>query len=435
MSQTALVRSSASVEPRSEPLFRPEVFQARQTPMLGAILLLPRPRQSWLVAGAMALGLAVVVFLIFGSYSRKARIQGVLTPSVGMARIHAPQPGVVSELFVSEGARVTKGAPLLALSSELQNEALGATREEVVRRIASRRDSMSSGRRLQADLFDQQAADLGGRRDAIVSEQKHLLREIELQKERVQIGARALSRARAMRAQDLIPLPRLQRTEQEDLDNRARLETLERSRETLAKEQLQVEGALRELPLRRQSQLDEIGRNVSALDQELAEAETRRKIVLAAPYDGIVTAIQAEPGSAAQSNVPLMSVVPLGSELQASLYGSSRTIGFVKAGQRVSLRYQAFPYQKFGAYGGIVASVSKAAINPTELPPSMAGLFLPNEPLYRVTIRLDRQTAQAYGEAAALQPGMQIEADVITDTRRLIEWIFDPLYTLTGKQS
>ncbi len=39
----------------------------------------------------------------------------------------------------------------------------------------------------------------------------------------------------------------------------------------------------------------------------------------------------------------------------------------------------------------------------------------------------------AYGEAVSLQPGMQLEADVLVETRRLIEWVFDPLFTLTGK--
>src|SRR6185369_3499768 len=129
----------------------------------------------------------------------------------------------------------------------------------------------------------------------------------------------------------------------------------------------QIEATLREMPMRRQTQLAEIDRNVSALDQELAEAESRRKIVISAPYDGVVTSLQAEKGSSAQANIPL-SVVPAGSDLQASLYGSSRAIGFVKPGQKVSIRYQAFPYQKFGSYVGTVASVSKSAINPAELP-------------------------------------------------------------------
>jgi membrane fusion protein len=435
MAQSALTisqaRAPAVVAPQQ--LFRSEVLAERQAPLLGKILLEPRPSQSLLVRVSVALGIAVLAFLIFGSYARKARLSGVLVPVQGLARIVAPQAGVVTDIFVVEGASVTKGTPLIALSAETQNEALGSTREEIVRRITSRRDSTAANRRLQEQLFDQQADDLQKRLDALTIEQTHLAREIELQRARVRIGTDAVARARAMRAQDLIPLPRLQRAEQDSIDDRSKLEAMERSQVTLQREQIQIEATLREMPMRRGTQLAEVDRNVSALDQELAEAESRRKIVISAPYDGVVTALQAEKGSSAQPSVPLLSVVPAGSDLQASLYGGSRAIGFVKPGQKVSIRYQAFPYQKFGAYAGTVASVSKSAINPAELPQQLAGLYTPAESLFRINIRLDRQTATTYGEPAPLQAGMQLEADVITDSRRLIEWMFEPLFTLTGK--
>lgn len=416
-------------------LFRAEVLAERQAPLLGKILLEPRASQSMLVAVSMVLGLAVVVFLFVGSYARKARVSGVLVPTLGIARVVAPQAGVVTEIFVSEGAVVKKGQPLIALSSETQNEALGSTREEIVRRITSRRNSTAATHPVQEELFDQQATDLKRKIDAITTEQKHLVREIELQRSRLQIGAGALSRARAMRAQDLIPLPRLQRAEQDNIDDKSKLESMERSQSTLQREQIQIEATLREMPMRRQTQLSEIDRSVSSIDQELAEAEARRKIVISAPYDGVVTALQAEKGSSAQANVPLMSVVPAGSSLQATLYGSSRAIGFVKAGQKVSIRYQAYPYQKFGSYSGTVASVSTAAINPAELPQQLAGLYPTTDPLYRINIKLEQQAATAYGEPAPLQAGMQLEADIITDTRHLIEWMFEPLFTITGKSA
>ena len=71
----------------------------------------------------------------------------------------------------------------------------------------------------------------------------------------------------------------------------------------------------------------------------------------------------------------------------------------------------------------------------------LAGLPLPEamkgaasaEPLYRITVTLDRQAVQAYGQAQPLAAGMQLEADVLLDRRRLIEWIFEPLLSVTGR--
>ena len=53
--------------------------------------------------------------------------------------------------------------------------------------------------------------------------------------------------------------------------------------------------------------------------------------------------------------------------------------------------------------------------------------------VYRITVRLDSQAVRAYGSAMALQPGTQLEADIALEKRRLIEWVLDPLFTLTGK--
>jgi membrane fusion protein len=109
----------------------------------------------------------------------------------------------------------------------------------------------------------------------------------------------------------------------------------------------------------------------------------------------------------------------------------------------VLLRYQAYPYQKFGHYEGKVVSVSRSAVSPGELPQQLAGIASvtgvaagpgarAGEPVYLITVSLERQTVDAYGNAVPLQPGMQLTADVALETRRLYEWVLEPLYTISG---
>ena len=107
----------------------------------------------------------------------------------------------------------------------------------------------------------------------------------------------------------------------------------------------------------------------------------------------------------------------------------SWVIGFIAATQTVALRYQAFPYQRFGIYHGRVSEISKTIINPGDatLPVQL------QEPAYRVTVALDSQSVSAYQKQVKLQAGMTLEADVLLDRRRLIQWIFDPMYSLTRK--
>jgi membrane fusion protein len=55
------------------------------------------------------------------------------------------------------------------------------------------------------------------------------------------------------------------------------------------------------------------------------------------------------------------------------------------------------------------------------------------EPLYRIRATLEEQTIEAYGRREELRSGMQVEADVMLDRRRLIEWVFEPLLSLAGR--
>ena len=134
-----------------------------------------------------------------------------------------------------------------------------------------------------------------------------------------------------------------------------------------------------------------------------------------------------EAGQAVQSGQPILSLLPEGSRLRAQLLVPSSAIGFVKRGDRVLLRYQAYPYQKFGSHGGTVVRVSKSAIG------ANAGREGTNESVYRVLVELDGQSVLAYGHAEALRPGMLLEADILGERRRLYEWILEPIYSITGK--
>jgi membrane fusion protein len=110
----------------------------------------------------------------------------------------------------------------------------------------------------------------------------------------------------------------------------------------------------------------------------------------------------------------------------------SRAIGFIEPGDRVLLRYQAFPYQKFGHQEGRVAAISRSALSAGELG-GLIGSTQQGEPFYRVTVSLARQAIIAYGKPEALKPGMLVDADVLGERKALVEWIFEPLYSLHGK--
>ena len=418
-----------------QPLFRQEAIAEQQTQWLGTVLLAPKISHTVFAWFGGLTALAILALLFFGDYTRKERITGWLVPEQGLIRIFAPQTGVVAELHVADGDQVTKGAALLSLSTDLQSESFGSTQEEVVRRLESRRENMLAERSFKEVMYQNEIASLDRRLRALNVEQEHRDSELEIQRERVELSLTSLERLRPLRERGLMAEQRWQQVEDERLDHTLRLSALERDRAAAERERLTLEAERQALPLRHRTEISEIDRNIAALEQELAEAEAKRQIVITAPQSGTVTALQTELGGSANPSIPLLSIVPTGSKLQAELFLPSRARGFVKPGQPVLLRYQAFPYQKFGHYEGKVARIAQSAIAPGEFArqiPGAATLQATNEPVYPVAVTLAAQTATAYGEEVPLQPGMQLEADVQIESRSLIEWVLDPLYTLTG---
>jgi membrane fusion protein len=435
--RTTLEVGGRSLQPTaSQPLFRPEVMVEHQSQWLGTVLLEPKITHWMFASLALLATVAVLGLLFFTSYTRRARINGWLVPEQGLVRVFAPQVGVITQIHVKEGMEVKKGMPLLAVSTERQSGTLGATRQEIVDRLTTRRNSMAEEKVIQERLFSQQAADLMQRIQVVEDEQKYLTKELDLQHSRLQLTERVAERMHAMRARDIVPEPRVEEAERERIEQAAKLQGLERAQTALQRDHLQMKAVLRQIPLQRLTKLAEIGRNVAALEQELAEAEERREIVILAPQDGMVAGLQIEQGGNAQPSVPLMNIVPTGALMQAQLFSPSRAVGFLHEGQRVLLRYEAFPYQKFGFHEGVVSSISRSAVSSTEMPQQLAGLtalYGANEPVYRVTVNLAQQAVVAYGKPMPLQPGMKLEADVLLESRHLVEWMLEPLYSISGK--
>lgn len=417
-------------------LFRPEVFAEQQSQWLGTILLAPRLSHRLFTLFALFATITILSLLFFATYTRKARISGWLVPQQGLVRVFAPQSGVITALYVQEGVTVRKGDRLLALSAELQSAALGATQSEIARHLQARRDSLAAERLQHQRLTEQQTRALSARSAALQAEQNQLERELVTQRARLELAGKSEARHQELLQRGFVSDQRAQEAQEDRLDQDLRLRSLERSQMTMQRDRLLVESELRDLPLKAQAEVASIERSMAAVEQELAATEAQRELIIPAPEEGTVTTIQAEQGSRANGNVPLLSIVPAGAKLEANLFSPSRAVGFLQPGQRVLLRYQAYPYQKFGHYEGVLANVSRSAMNPSELPAQLVGLTSvvgANEPVYRITVNLNKQEVIAYGQPLPLQPGMQLDADIVIETRKLIEWVLDPLFALTGK--
>ena len=143
----------------------------------------------------------------------------------------------------------------------------------------------------------------------------------------------------------------------------------------------------------------------------------------------LFSSITVSSGQSVTADAAFATILPAGSKLQVELLVPTRAIGFVTKGKEVALRYEAFPYERFGQYRGVIADVSQTVWSPGD----KVGPLVVREPAYRITAKLDRQTVEAMGQEIPLRSGMLVNADILLEKRSLLEWIFEPVLQLRGR--
>ena len=423
-------------------LFRQEVQVAQAAHWLGSVRL-HRPMSFTLITGiALTMALALVAFAGWGEVNRKARLSGLLVASQGSLNIAAPQAGVLMELPVSEGQTVAAGDVLLVLHSEHMSMLGGIaadTTDRVARQIEARKQTLDTERALRELQRTQREQVLTDQIRSLNAEKRQSEEEHELQNRRVQLAKTTLARNEQLAQDGFVSTAQVQTKQEELIDADARLKSLERASQALQRDLQNLTGERADLVAQLKSDLNQLDRSRASLEQEATENAVRQTTAVTAPFAGTITALNLQPGQAVQAGQTLATLVPLAKStggavpapLQAQLFAPSRTAGFITPGQAVYLRYAAYPYQKFGLYTGHITGVSATPFAPSELPPNISQQLVSqtgsNEALYRINVKLDDQSINAFGQTIALKPGLTLEADVLQERRKVWEWVLEPI--------
>ena len=408
-------------------LFRTEALEYDGRAYHGEILM-ARPL-SLSIASLFAAGflIAASFYLYIGEYTQRAQVSGFLAPASGFIRIASSQSGVIQDRPVSEGSVVHKGDVLFTIASDRETAAHGEAQASMSRQIEERKRSLRDDLEKQSSIFEEQKKALSRRIATLREEVLQIDREVATQRQRVDLAAGIEKKYRDLRTTNLASPLQIDEKLAEVLDQRGKLEALERNGLSLRRDLASAEAEQDELPLRQKTQFSAIEREIALAEQELTESEARRQISVTAPRDGVVSALVADIGQTVNANQPLCTLLPQDLQLEAQLYAPSKSIGFVREGQMVALRYQAYPFQQFGHQQGQVTKVSQVSLSPAELPFPVAGA---SEAMYRITVKLNSQTIRVGDRAVPLQPGMAIDADVLLNRQRLVQWLFEPLANL-----
>ncbi len=410
-------------------LFRKEALEAKRDQGLGDVIL-SQPLSQLLITGFLvAIVTTAILFLSVGTYARKETVQGFLSPDKGIVKVHTPRPGVIGQLLVVESQSVKAGDPLLTLLGDTMTGSGQSVDGEMQRVIDFQLAEIQTRQDLEVRRREADAERLAAEIRGLTVEIRSVLEQVSTQRQLLSNLQKNYDRLGGVVKKGFISTAEYLEREAGLIGNRQLLANLLQKHAAITASVEQKHLELARVPLESDERLSRLASSRADLELRKIDFSSKRSITISAPLSGKVAAIQAIVGSTVSSDYPLLTILPAGGRLEAQLFVPTRAVGFVARGQEVRLLYDAFDFRQFGVQKGTISAISSTVLSPLETGTNVRV----SEPTYRVTVTIESETVNAFGQEFPLQAGMLLAADIVLEKRSLLDWILEPLLSLRGR--
>jgi hemolysin D len=425
----------------------------------------PSPGLRMLLLMTCAFFTAALVWSIIGTVDVVAVASGKIIPSSKVKTIQPMEIGQVRAIHVANGQHVEEGEKLVELDPTLATADEAQARQNLLAsRLVQARNTVLLG------YLDGKQTDFVAPDDApamAVAVEQQFVRasiaeyEAQVASLRQQIGQRAaeLTSAEVELNKLTLTLPLVDQqlearrtlTEQ---GNYARLKLLEYEQTRIEHVQnfdvqranaVKARAAMDSLEAEIRKLRETFGKTavtelVQARDKAQLAAEELRKttrrrefLLLRAPVAGTVQQlIVATIGGVVQPAQALMIIVPDGAEIEVEAQVLNKDIGFIREGQPVRVKLEAFPFTDHGLVPGIVEGISRDAIDLSQSQSNGPQRDDKNRPIqpglvYAARIRLLETSIRVGNQRQPLGPGLSVQAEIKTGERRIIQYLLSPI--------
>lgn len=418
--------------------FLPPAIEIEETP--------PSPIRRLLIWMILAMTILAFVWSYLGKVDEVAVARGKVIPDGRVKVIQPLETGVIKAIHVQEGQMVKKGQLLIELDPTiLQADAASSARSLSIHRmdkvrlwgelnggdIAASKVPQGSAEilQLQKKLKEAREAEYAAKEYAlgfVIDQRENTLHVAESQLIKLE-KTTAIAREQEASARTLYEQGYLSKT---DLLNRQKeLYSLEQEMEAQKSVTEQAKNGIEEARKnldalkkeREKSIFSDIVASekfIAAIEGDVIKANKRSELErLYSPVDGIVHSLASYTiGGVVTSAQPLVAVVPKGTPLIVEAMLLNNDIGFVKAGQEAEIKFDTFPFQKYGTMKGRVVWLSPDAVDDDKL-----------GPVYKMKVEMERLGIEVNGRETLIVPGMTLSVEVKTGKRRIIEFFLSPV--------
>lgn len=411
-------------------LFRKESLDYHSNRLQGEVIAYPHIAHSTIAVILLIWSLAVALWLTTGTYDRKETVSGWIEPDQGSIKLHAKRPGFVETVYVGEGEAVKKGDAIAIVSGRQILEDGTGLSQSLLEQYKVQNRLLDEQLANIDNVIDDKAEDLENQINATEAEMGVIRDRILNMEEQLEITEKRLSRIRSLFEKQMIAETEVERVVEHRLGLDIAVKALQLDAIQKQSELDNLRSRRKMLPMDKLSAIHDLRTRKSDIQQQISELKSKESEVIYATATGKVTNLQIQEGQYIDSGIPLLYILPENYKLIAQLLVPVSASGFIAKDQKIKIRFDAFPYQKFGAYDGIIKTIPKNISLPGEIIRSPLAI---RESMYVVEAAIAQDKITAYGRDISLKPGMTISVDITLDTRTILGWIFEPIISLRGR--
>lgn len=422
----------------------PPSLKAEEAEFLPAALSLQltpvSPTARWTARILMAMVLFLFLWAFIGKVDIIVSASGKIIPSERSKTIASVETARVTHIYVDDGQKVDAGQPLLTLDSgmiEHEQKRAEVDQEMAALQVLRSRALLSS---LEAGKLQPLSGTDGMAPDRVEEARSQLESQWFNVSNRLQALEGEITRyslqlpiasERAQNYKDLaknhdVAVSAWQEKEQDRIELQGKLADARHQREAFLAETRKNTAEELTTGMKQQQEAQQ--------DMQRAAAH-KTQLQINAPVNGIVQQMTTHTvGGVVSAATPLMVIVPEQTRVEIEAIVENKDIGFIKKGQKVAVKIEAYDYTKYGMLNGVVTYVARDAMNAgtdnIATPPAGDSSNEPQKPQtsqYAVHVQLDRKIMDIDGREVALRPGMSTSIEIKTGSRRVIDYFLSPL--------
>lgn len=396
---------------------------------------------------AVALAVGVLLWSAVAPIRELSLARGQLIPVSQVRPVQHLEGGIVEEILVEPGQVVEKDQPLVRLHAITAEPELAAlrVRAQNLALQKERAEALLAGRPLDVSKFGEAGAALIAEHDQVYqlrldhrAKERHLLlarlahrkaeiaslqSEIVMQRKLVTIQKEQLDMRRRLAVDGNMSRKQVLDTESNFEQSRLLLQVSEGKLAATREALLEAEAALAESDaLAQKLWSEELAKASSELVEvkESLKKQTDRveRLVVRAPTRGPVQqVVQRSPGEVVRPGETLARIVPIDDALVAEVYVKPEDIAAVKVGDKAELKVTAYDFSKYGKIKGEVTDISPTTFENDD-----------KRSYYKVLIRFNPGRSDRFASEWRLQPGMTVDAEIISGSKSLLQYLLKPVY-------